>query len=140
MPKACLLSLVDLEKTWEEESKRGSNLYHEEVKKYIVRCLEKVLGYRHVKVAMKSLATNCELWEELELNLLDDGKALTVEFVGDYGDMFAKLGPFTCQEEVKLRVTLVTPYPGRKDWKGVHLALASADMSFKTLDGVFWKF
>ena len=86
---------------------------------------------------MKSLATNCELWEELELNLLDDGKALTVEFVGDYGDMFAKLGPFTCQEEVKLRVTLVTPNPyNNKDWMCTVLALASADIPARKVGGV----
>ena len=89
---------------------------------------------------MTSLATNCELTEDLELNLLDDGKALTVEYIGaGHYWLCAKLGPFTCQEEVKLRVTLVTPHPGVKNWRDTLLALASADIPVEEVGKVLGK-
>ena len=50
--------------------------------------------------------------------------------------MVAKLGPFTCQEEVKLRVTLVTPYNDDKDWVGTLLALASGDHPAEEIEDV----
>ena len=70
-----------------------------------------------------------ELMPKLELKLLENGKALSIKQIGNDVDMWAKLGPFTCQEEVKLRVTLDKPYDNENSWFGIGLAFASNETS-----------